>query len=260
MKRFVRQTWHAITGAPLAFRPGHYYSAICDPQEAANRLPKELLYEIDLRRDIQLTRWEAWQPFLPAAHWKRYPAGSHTLEYPIGDALSFSCFLRELKPRRLIEVGCGYSTACMLDTIEAFNLNTRCTFIDPFPERLSALLKAHSIITAPVQRIPLETFDELAAGDVLFINSTHVLKTGSDVHHELFVILPRLRPGVFVHFHDIFYPFEYPDDWIRRNFSWNEAYGLHALLADSARYKIEFWNNYLTVTGTVDFGSAPVCG
>jgi Methyltransferase domain len=70
-----------------------------------------------------------------------------------------------------------------------------------------------TILRVPVQDVPLATFNALESGDILFIDSTHVLKTCSDVEFELFCILPRLKPGVFIHFHDIFYPFEYPPQW-----------------------------------------------
>ena len=86
--------------------------------------------------------------------------------------------------------------------------------------------------------------DSLEPNDFLFVDSTHVLKTGSDVHYELFYLLPRLNPGVLVHFHDVGYPFEYPDKWIYElNYSWNEAYALRAFLMFNAEFSIKFWNS-----------------
>ena len=88
--------------------------------------------------------------------------------------------------------------------------------------------------------------DELQAGDLLFIDSSHIVKTGSDVHFELTEILPRLAPGVVVHFHDMFYPFEYPQRWVsQENHSWNETYFLHAFLMFNPAFRIEFWNHYV---------------
>ena len=81
--------------------------------------------------------------------------------------------------------------------------------------------------------------------DILFVDSTHVLKTGSDVHYEIFHILPNLKAGVIVHFHDIQYPFEYPDSWIfNENFSWNEVYALRAFLMYNSNFEILFFNNF----------------
>jgi len=174
--------------------------------------------------------------------------------YALGDAIPLYCFIRELNPKRYVEIGSGFSSVCVLDTVDQLQLDLQCTFIDPEPERLQRLLKSgesHSFHLLPtmVQNVPLETFHELDAGDILFVDSSHVLKTASDVEFELFSILPRLRPGVFIHFHDIFYPFEYPSEWAKeRNYSWNEIYGLRAFLMYNNKFKIEFWNDYLVKT------------
>lgn len=105
------------------------------------------------------------------------------------------------------------------------------------------------VLVTNVQDVSPETFSSLDAGDILFIDSTHVLKSGSDVHFELFEILPRLQAGVVIHFHDIPYPFEYPDEWIvERNYSWNEAYALHAFLAFNDSFRITLWNSFLAAT------------
>ena len=115
------------------------------------------------------------------------------------------------------------------------------------PNRLRSVLHASDFGTKvtlherPVQGMPLDMFRSLEANDILFIDSTHVLKTGSDVHYELFHILPALAPGVVVHFHDCRFPLEYSDTQIfTKNYSWNEVYAVRALLMDSMRYKVFF--------------------
>lgn len=160
------------------------------------------------------------------------------------DALMLHCMLRHLRPRRVIEVGSGLSSAMMLDTNERF-LDNRiaCTFIDPYPDVLRKYLRpgdeaAHCVRAEPLQDVPTEIFAALEMDDVLFIDSSHVLKTDSDVSHILFRILPALRPGVVVHVHDIFYPFEYPEEWIMQGWFWNEAYALRAILQHSPRYEV----------------------
>jgi hypothetical protein len=96
-----------------------------------------------------------------------------------------------------------------------------------------------------VQEVSLSVFEVLRNGDFLFIDSSHVMKTGSDVCHELFEILPRLAPGVFIHFHDMLWPFEYSEDWVlRENRSWNELYALRAFLTFNDRFEIVFFNDY----------------
>jgi len=89
-------------------------------------------------------------------------------------------------------------------------------------------------------------YDELEAGDILFIDSTHVLRTGSDVVFELFEILPRLAKGVIVHFHDMFWPFEYPRSWaVEENRSWNELYAVRAFLINNDAWRVLFFNDYM---------------
>jgi hypothetical protein len=96
-----------------------------------------------------------------------------------------------------------------------------------------------------VQALDPAVFARLQGGDFLFIDSTHVMKTGSDVCHELFNILPLLKPGVFIHFHDIFWPFEYGKKWVlEENRSWNEIYGLRAFLMYNRAFEIVFFNDY----------------
>ena len=110
--------------------------------------------------------------------------------------------LRHAQPQRVVEVGTGWSTCAMLDVDDLFlDGNLAITSIDPDPSRLRARMRPGDeqrvrILEQPVQAVALETFEALAAHDVLFVDSTHVLKTGSDVNHLLFEVLPRLAPGV----------------------------------------------------------------
>ena len=159
--------------------------------------------------------------------------------------------LRLHQPRRLIEVGSGYSSVCAVDTIDHFlDGNVQVTFIEPYPELLIILLGEERLVNCMinpvgVQQVDPELFQTLESGDFLFIDSTHVMKTGSDVCHELFNILPNLKPGVFIHFHDIFWPFEYSDNWVvEQNRSWNELYGLRAFLMYNDAFKVEFFNDF----------------
>ena len=95
-----------------------------------------------------------------------------------------------------------------------------------------------------MESVDQSVFSALEAGDILFIDSSHVLKTGSDVHYEYLQILPALRPGVIVHIHDIFYPFEYPRGWAAgENRSWNEVYLVDMLLSYGHLYEIILFND-----------------
>ena len=102
-----------------------------------------------------------------------------------------------------------------------------------------------ALLRQPVQEVGMAVYEQLGPRDILFIDSTHVLRTGSDVCYELFEILPRVASGVAVHLHDIFWPFEYPNPWILDdNRSWNEAYAVRAFLTDNDRWEIMFFNDY----------------
>lgn len=243
--------------------PGHFYSPIPDLNEIEavhdilwpEKLPTELP-GIDLRADQQLAMFKTIAK-LARAHeihehktepWRYY---SNNVAYGPGDALVLHGMLRHIRPRRLIEIGSGHSSAMTLDTVEHYlGGNTELTFIEPYPELLESLLRAGdrshaTIIGQPLQEVPLDTFAALQSGDVLFIDSTHVLKTGSDVAWLYGTVLPTLNEGVYVHIHDIFYPFEYPEEWVMEGRAWSEAYVLRAYLTHNTDFQIELFNSWL---------------
>jgi predicted O-methyltransferase YrrM len=244
--------------AHLAFPPGHYYSPIVDPgqlaragfatRRQADPMPGIAFdYHRMERLARELLRHET-PPMPKEAGESRYFQNNEM--YGLGDAIVLSCFVSHLRPRRWIEVGSGFSSAVLLDTLDLHTeLQTDVTFIEPDTERLQRLLRAKDhqrveIIAGDVQDVPLETFDALDSGDVLFLDTTHVSKTGSDLNHELFRIVPRLRPGVVIHFHDIFDGFEYPDRWIYdENRSWNEQYLIRAFLMFNHDFEVLYAND-----------------
>jgi predicted O-methyltransferase YrrM len=152
------------------------------------------------------------------------------------------CVCRKVKPKRIIEVGCGVSTACML---HAIRLNSsegspECalTSVEPFPSAALSGLPDIELVPAMVQTLPLAFFDQLQAGDILFIDSTHSVKTGSDVLYLYLEVLPRLKPGVLVHIHDIFLPYLYQRDVLDQYFDWQETVLLLALLKGNAGLRV----------------------
>jgi hypothetical protein len=157
--------------------------------------------------------------------------------------------IRHFRPRRIIEVGSGFSSCAILDTNELFfNNEIQCTFIEPEPRRLFNNLRAEdreriNIIESQVQNVSVARFEELEKGDILLIDSSHVSKVHSDVNYLYFEVLPRLKSGVLVHVHDMFYPFRYPEKWIYKGWSWNESYLLRAFLMFNSGYKVRFWNS-----------------
>ncbi|HEY5304585.1 MAG TPA: class I SAM-dependent methyltransferase [Acidimicrobiales bacterium] len=239
--------------------PGHFYSPVPDLDEvelAADRLfaPRTSLPGIDLRvqeqlacfRDLAGLARESPIPVSPNAA-SRY--GTDNLNYGIGDASMLQAMLRRLRPRRYLEVGSGWSTALALDTSEQYlDGSMSVTAIEPYPELLASCLRVGDpveVLAQQVQSVPLARFRELEANDVLFIDSSHVLKAASDVHFLFTSVLPLLAPGVYVHVHDMFWPFEYLRHWIEQGRAWNECYLVHSFLLFNTSFEIVLFNHYL---------------
>ena len=172
--------------------------------------------------------------------------------YSYADAICLYAMMRHLRPKRIIEVGAGHSSCAMLDTNEIFFDNSiALTFIEPHPESFLSLLehgdqRRIELLTSRIQDVDPGRFASLSANDILFVDSSHVSKVGSDVNYLIFKILPMLQSGVYVHFHDIFYPFEYPKAWIcDLGIAWNEAYLLRGFLQYNQSFRIAFFNTYL---------------
>jgi predicted O-methyltransferase YrrM len=163
------------------------------------------------------------------------------------DALALYCMVRHFQPKLILEVGSGFSS-CVSAQAALENGHTRLVCVEPNPgnvlrqgfEGLSAL------ISKPVQAVGLEEFEALEANDILFIDSSHVIKLGNDLHYLFLEVIPRLKPGVLVHFHDIFLPHEYPEVWVKkkRRF-WNEQYLLQTFLAFNSAFEVLQANHYL---------------
>lgn len=164
------------------------------------------------------------------------------------DSRTMFVLLREWRPRHLIEVGSGFSTLLAADVNRRF-LGGSCeiTCIEPYPRAFlrNGVPGVARLIEEKVQAVPLGEFTALQAGDILFIDSSHVAKTGSDVNFLYFEVLPRLAAGVRIHIHDIFLPHDYPREWVLdENRSWNEQYLLRALLMCSSGFRVIFGCSY----------------
>lgn len=259
--RKVYYRWRGRLSAAGLYKPGHFYSPVPSRRDVEDyfcrqpHLPPLSLPGIDLRPEAQRELFLAFAPYdseLPFPQ-NRQPGWRYYYEndfFSYGDAIILYCFLRHFCPRHIIEVGSGFSSALMLDTAEHFLTPPPLfTFIEPYPQRLLQLIRPTdrqhtNIINKRLQDVPLEVFLQLQSGDLLFIDSSHVLKCGSDVQYLLFDVLPNLAAGVFVHFHDVFYPFEYPAHWLREGRFWNEDYFLRAFLYGNSLWEIVFFNTY----------------
>jgi hypothetical protein len=245
-----------------AFPPGHFYSPVVDVSEVAadqarifgDRVPQG----VDLKPGNQEKLFRALAPFFaslpfsdePNGRWRYHYSNS---SYGVGDACIYWSLLGLTRPSQIVEVGSGYTSALALDAIDHFGLDTRCTFVDPHPDLMMRVTEPrasrHVIVAEPVQAVGLQLVASLRANDLLFIDSSHVAKTGSDVVFEMTEMLPRLARGVIVHFHDVFHPFEYPAQWVLcDNKSWNELYFLQAFLMFNSSFEILFFNDWFAKT------------
>lgn len=239
---------------------GHFYSPVTDPGDLLERQqqlwPPEApgCLGISFNDENHKQVLQEWFPsFIGEYDYPEHEADptryfSQNSQFSWLDSRTLFVLLRALQPRRVIEIGSGFSSLLTADVNHRF-LDGQIDFtcIEPYPrDFLKKQIPGLSrLMVERVESIDHDFFSSLQAGDILFIDSSHVSKTGSDVNYLYFEVLPRLTRGVLVHIHDIFLPFEYPKDWaITENRSWNEQYLLRALLMDSTSYKVFFGCNY----------------
>jgi hypothetical protein len=168
------------------------------------------------------------------------------MTYPPCDSATLYSMVRHLKPKRYIEVGCGYSSrACIAALKENAADGHPChsTFIEPYPPpHLTEIKLPGELIAKKIEQVPLERFQQLEAGDILFIDTSHVIKVQNDCEFELLHVLPSLKPGVIVHIHDIFTPYDYPAEWLvgdgPNHGGNNEQYAFECLLSGGETWEV----------------------
>jgi hypothetical protein len=239
----------AVTRWPPYVRPGHFYSPLTSPQDCSRAMTWRDAPGVNLNDAGQVALAAELRPVLaaelPGPRWR--PDNSM---YGAADAAVYRAMLSRFRPSRIIEAGSGFSTAVALDEADSNpdldGLEITC--IEPYPQRLLSLLRPHDrvdLLRCPVQDVSLRTFGRLGPGDILFIDSSHVAKAGSDVVWLLLHVLPSLAAGVVVHVHDVFWPFGYPAKWQRERRDWNEAYFLHAFLVGNVDWEILLFSSWL---------------
>ncbi len=249
------------TGSQREFVPsGHFYSPLPDIDAIKESFkPDDGIAGINLGIEAQFEFLEVIESFYPDLPFSDRPGvgavGGASTRFGYAndffghsDAITLFTMLRALRPRQVIEVGSGHSSAVMLDTRERFLPDTRLCFIEPYPDRLKSLLRSgddFELIEGKVQNVPIDRFRALQAGDILFIDSSHVSKAGSDVNDLFFRVIPALAVGVVVHIHDILWPFEYPMEWLVEGRAWNEAYLLRAFLQYNPDWEVLYMNDYM---------------
>lgn len=227
-------------------RPIHYYEPLPDFRSiTAEQIKRKRSFPaIDFRLDAQRALVEELST---------YRDELTTLDFDFNngffsgfDAAVYYSLIRHLEPRRIIEIGGGYSTRIAAKALAA-NQKGSLTCIEPYPEeRLSRANLKLELITKRVEEIDVNFFSCLEANDILFIDSSHTVKFGSDVCYEFLEIMPRLARGVWVHVHDIFFPHDYPAEWLmNRRMALNEQYLLEAFLAFSSTFSVQLANYWL---------------
>jgi predicted O-methyltransferase YrrM len=261
--RFLQTTFSFWENAGIHLTPVHFYEPIPDRREL--RQSKTLwekesaLVGIDMNVSNQLAL--VCEVFPSFKDEYRFPSKKTPVPFEFYldngnfgtvDAEVAHCMVRYFLPRKIIEIGSGYSTyllarACRLNQ-EVAGIETELSSVDPYPNEVVAQgfpgLKDLRKIKA--EDIEPGSFLQLQKSDILFIDSSHVVRTGGDVNYLFLEILPRLNPGVVIHIHDIFLPREYPKEWVT-NFhrSWSEQYLLQAFLIGNPGYKVLWSSSYM---------------
>lgn len=251
------KTFRALQRIGVNISPNHFYWPIPDVDELEAREwhTTSLPVGFDLRLGQQLKFLKSTVArYKSEIAFPREGNGDSGYHYNNGyfeavDAEIAYCFVRKFKPARIVEVGGGFSTRVLslaLDNNQEWDgVHGELTSIDPFPERLPHREKSNGIKVVPtqVQQVNLQHFSSLEAGDILFIDSSHVVSIGNDVVREYLDIIPRLQTGVLVHIHDIFLPSDYPRDMVLNNLAfWSEQYLLQAFLTFNPTFEV-LWSS-----------------
>jgi predicted O-methyltransferase YrrM len=206
-------------------------------------LYKQLSHLDQLMNSVELNAFPKDQPINPNGVYVNNP------NFGAGDVDLYYLIIRKFKPRRIIEVGSGYSTMVCLKAMEQNKedgIQTELTCIEPFEMPFLNEEKNISLIRKPVEEVSLDLFQTLEENDILFIDSSHIIRPGNDLLHIFFEIFPILKKCVIIHIHDIFSPRHYPKEWLTEKMRfWNEQYLLEAFLHNNHDYQVLFTANHL---------------
>lgn len=252
VKLLLRRLFQIGSRVRLHVTPVHYYSAIPDVVRLAKTVPQwnkpSAMPGIVSDLDAQLAACDRvcrpfQSEFAGAPHYAAGTARGVGPGFGYIEAQALHGVVRHLEPGLVVEVGSGVSTYCMLQALaqNAAPATVRC--IDPYPRGGLASPGPDvrlEIVATPVEHVPVTQFEALGEGDLLFIDSSHAVKAGGDVNFLVLEVLPRLKRGVWVHFHDIYFPYDFPRDLLLNYTFYNETSLLRAWLTDNPRAEIVF--------------------
>jgi predicted O-methyltransferase YrrM len=237
--------------------PGHFYSVIPKITKEYNNNEKKFL-DIDFNDESHLEILNEIPTFL--THFdnefghknvtERQKNGKYSLlngAFEWMDARLLHYFLQKNRPKKIIEIGSGNSTLLIYNTKKMFHLDIEIICIEPYPNDFLKLLSKRgeiTLITNQLENMDINIFKTLTENDILFIDSSHVLKLDSDVMYYFTKIFPILNKNVLIHIHDIFFPYDYPLEWLKEGRFWNEQYFLYVFLQYNNKFKIKFCNSY----------------
>ena len=242
--------------AGIHLLPVHYYSPVpdtsrLDERDWEHRFDRNGGWNLNAEGQVALLSQLA--PFAgELEEIRRSPSSACPFSWDNGtfcetDAAVYYSLIRHLRPRQVLEVGAGNSTLIAAEACVK-NGHTELQAIDPYPLEIlrQKVPGLNRLIEGPVQQVPVARFGELCENDILFIDGSHVCRFGSDLNYLVFRVLPALQPGVIIHFHDIFLPWEFPRDWIvDRQLFWNEQYLLLAFLLFNDSFEVLLGTQYL---------------
>ena len=265
-KREAQQEKPNDSSISMLFAPGHFYSPIADPEDLKARAdkiwaPGNQLCGINLNEEEQIKFLSSLKPYVETIDYPiEQPSDPATYfykndQFPVLDAEFLHAALCHFRPRTVIEVGSGFSSLVTAN-VNRRVLNGQIEFmcIEPYPRQflIDGVDGISGLVQKKVEEVELDFFNRLESGDILFIDSSHVSKIGSDVNYLFFEVIPRLKSGVMVPIHDIFLPDEYPKVWaIDEGRNWNEQYLLRAFLQFNSAWKV-LWSAYFMATRHTD--------
>ncbi len=240
----TRKLFYKIGVTPVV---KHYYEPLFDIKQLSKPLNTDRqlpAINFNTENQIKLIKQFTYQKELAGLPLykpdRKQPRGYfyHNGSFPSGDAEFYYSLIRHIKPQKILEVGSGFSTLLALEAIKTNTSGTELICIEPYEFSWLEELGI-KVIRKKVELLPVEFFTQLQENDILFIDSSHVIRPQGDVVQEILEILPRLAKGVYVHFHDIFSPLDYPATWLTHDFRlWNEQYMLEAFLSHNPDFEI----------------------
>ncbi|MEI7831942.1 MAG: class I SAM-dependent methyltransferase [bacterium] len=253
----------------------HFYSPVPDIDDLHSRRAwsnRSELPGIDFRQEEQLTLLsKLGAQFGAECDWPPHSDGDAASFYTENNSFSYGCaaithaMIRHSRPRKVIEIGSGNSSKVIAAAIrrntDAGQGEADYTIIDPYPGELVAagIPGVTRLVEKRVELVDISVFTELAAGDILFIDSGHTVRIGGDVNYEFLEVLPRLAPGVIVHIHDIPLPYEYPEVYATNpsfRVFWTESYLLQAFLCGNSLYEVLLGMSYIMTEQNEAFRAA----